>query len=406
MKSTGFRFRTALTAGALIAATPLGAYAADSASAPFKIGYITDATGPMQGTFRDTWVGFELYVNDLNASGGINGRKIEVQLKDVQSDTQKSVNAVHELASAGVSGIAGLAVSSTHVATYAAAEQYGLSVVAGFPPNFPIVLEPAVKHVFGAGDVFTVSNQITGKIARNIAPEGKRLACVSFEAPGSILSCETTLKSAREAGFTETQIFIVPQNQRDFRGVATNILNFNPDVVTDCFGQSHFIGLLPALGSLGYDGIYLSYETGIGDNIKRRTAASAPDSNFYTYSRYIAGKDVSADGEQAKKLQAAAEKAGLKEVIAAHSAGWVLGQIVADAFSRCEGECKPDAFNKALTQVNVDPGGLTGVNVKYTETDHYGPTAYRVYHLDREADDFKPVGDWYQLAPGRREVAK
>lgn len=383
---------------ALVGLVPLVAAAAEP---PHKIGFITDATGPMQGTFRDTWVGFKLFVDDLNARGGINGRPIEIAFKDVQSDTQKSVNAVHELAAAGVSGIAGLAVSSTHTASYAAAEQYGLPIVVGFPPNFPIVLEPAQKNIFGAGDVFTVSNQITGKIARNLAPEGKKLACVAFQAPGSILSCETTIASAKAQGF-EAEIFIVPQNQRDFRPIVASLTRFAPDVITDCFGQSHFIGLIPALGAAGYDGIYLSYETGIGDVVKRDALASAPDLKFYTYSRYASGEGLAKEGLQAERLLAAAEKAGIKQVIAAHSGGWVLGQIVAEAFARCDGECKPAEFIQALELTNVDPGGLTGSTVKFSAVDHYGPTAYRVYQYSHEGKAFSPLGDWYQLAPGKQ----
>lgn len=372
---------------------------------PYKIGFITDATGPMQGTFRDTWVGFKLFVDNLNANGGVKGRQIDVVFKDVQSDTQKSVNAVHELKAAGVSGIAGLAVSSTHAATYAAAEQYGLPVIVGYPPNFPNVLDPADKNVFGAGDVFTVSNQITGKIARDLVPHGKKLACVAFQAPGSILSCETTLVSAKAQGF-DAQIFIVPQNQRDFRPVVDSILKFGPDLITDCFGQSHFIGLLPALGAAGYKGVYLSYETGIGDPVKRKALESALDLNFYTYARYISGKEIAADGPQAAKLQAAAQKNGIREVIAAHSSGWVLGQIVAQAFERCADDCSPAAFNAELEKTEVDPGGLTGVSVKFTQTDHYGPTAYRVYHFDRGSQLFQQVGDWYRLPSAKRPEKK
>ena len=382
-------------------ASPL--FAADAP--PYKIGFITDATGPMQGTFRDTWVGFKLFVDDLNANGGIKGRKIDLVFKDVQSDTQKSVNAVHELKAAGVSGIAGLAVSSTHTATYAAAEQYGLPVVVGYPPNFPNVLDPADKNVFGAGDVFTVSNQITGKIARDLIPQGKKLACVAFQAPGSILSCETTRASAKAQGF-EAEVFIVPQNQRDFRPVVESIVKFGPDLITDCFGQSHFIGLIPALGAAGFKGVYLSYETGIGDPVKRKALESAPDLDFYTYARYVSGKDISSEGPQAAKLQAAALKSGIKEVIAAQSSGWVLGQIVAQAFERCTGDCAPAAFNEALEKTEVDPGGLTGVNVKFTQTDHYGPTAYRVSRFDRSSQLFQKVGDWYRLPPGKRPEKK
>ncbi len=373
-----------------------------STSDPYKIGYISDITGPVQGTFKDTYIGFKLYIDQLNATGGVNGRKIDTILKDVQSDTQKSVNAVHELKAANVSGIAGIAVSSTHVPTYAAAEKVGLPVVVGFPPNLPVVLEPAAKHVFGAGQVFNVTNTITGKIARNLSKTARRFACVAFEAPASIISCETSLASAKQNGFDETKIFIVPQNQRDFRSVVANIIKFNPDVITDCFGQSHFIGLIPALGAAGYNKIYLNLETGINDPVKREALKSAPDIDFYTYSRYISGTNISNEGSEAKKLQQAATKAGIKEVVAAHSSGWILGQIVAQAFEKCKDDCSPEAFTRALNSTDVNPGGLTGINIKYTEKDHYGPTAYRVYHFNKTTTNFDAVGDWYQLAPAKQ----
>lgn len=371
---------------------------------PYRIGYISDITGPVQGTFKYTYEGFKLYIDQLNAEGGVNGRKIEVFLKDVQSDTQKSVNAVHELKSEDVSGIAGLAVSSTHAATYAAAGNVGIPVVAGFPPNLPIILEPASKYAFGAGQVFNVTNKITGDIARNLNKDAKRIACVSFEAPASILSCKTTLESAKHAGFEAGEIFIVPQNQRDFRPVASNIAKFKPDIITDCLGQSHFIGLIPALGAVGYKGIYLNLETGINDPVKRDALKSAPRIDFYTYSRYIAGKNIAGEGAQAKKLQQAATRAGIKEVVAAHSSGWVLGQVISQAFEKCKDKCASEDFRVALESTNVDTGGLTGANVKFTDKDHYGPTAYRLYHYDRKSTNFNPIGNWYQLAPGKQDA--
>lgn len=387
----------------MTAAMALGGQATFAQSGtPFRVGYISDITGPVQGTFKYTYEGFKLFVDDLNSNGGISGRKLDVLLRDVQSDTQKSVNAVHELKSEKVSAIAGLAVSSTHAATIAAAGNVGLPVVAGFPPNLPIVLEPAAPHVFGVGQVFNVTNTITGGIARNLSKNGKRIACVSFEAPASIISCETALASAKQAGFEETQIFVVPQNQRDYRAVAASIAKFKPDVITDCFGQSHFIGLIPALGAVGYNKIYLNLETGINDPVKRQALKAAPLIDFYTYSRYIAGRNISNEGAEAKKLQAAATKAGISEVVAAHSSGWVLGQVVAEAFRQCKGDCSPEDFTAALNRTNVDPGGLTGANVKFTDTDHYGATAYRVYHFNRGNGNFDPLGGWYQLPPGKQ----
>jgi branched-chain amino acid transport system substrate-binding protein len=64
---------------------------------PIKIGYLPALTGPSSSTGVGINRGVQLGVEDINASGGINGRKIELISRDTQSDPTKAVNAVAEL---------------------------------------------------------------------------------------------------------------------------------------------------------------------------------------------------------------------------------------------------------------------------------------------------------------------
>lgn len=68
-----------------------------AASDPIKIGYLPALTGPSSSTGLGMNRGTELAVNEINAAGGINGRKIELVARDTQSDPTKAVNAVAEL---------------------------------------------------------------------------------------------------------------------------------------------------------------------------------------------------------------------------------------------------------------------------------------------------------------------
>ena len=56
-----------------ILALSLPAKAEDS----YKIGYITDLSGPLAGSYTPTWEGFELYIKALNDRGGIGGKKVD-----------------------------------------------------------------------------------------------------------------------------------------------------------------------------------------------------------------------------------------------------------------------------------------------------------------------------------------
>jgi branched-chain amino acid transport system substrate-binding protein len=64
---------------------------------PIKIGYLPALTGPSSSTGIGITRGTELAVAGINAAGGINGRKIELIVRDTQSDPTKAVNAVAEL---------------------------------------------------------------------------------------------------------------------------------------------------------------------------------------------------------------------------------------------------------------------------------------------------------------------
>src|ERR1019366_4595696 len=67
---------------------------------PIRIGFLAALTGPASGPTR---LGFEpgihLAVEDLNAAGGVLGRKIDLITRDTQSDPTKAVNAAQELMS-------------------------------------------------------------------------------------------------------------------------------------------------------------------------------------------------------------------------------------------------------------------------------------------------------------------
>ena len=79
----------------------IGAVLALSASAQdkaYKIGYIADLSGPMQDNYGPIVEGFEYYVKELNARGGINGIPVTVAVRDDQLDATRAASIAIELA--------------------------------------------------------------------------------------------------------------------------------------------------------------------------------------------------------------------------------------------------------------------------------------------------------------------
>jgi branched-chain amino acid transport system substrate-binding protein len=83
------------TAGVALASTL--AKPAIAAKEPIMIGYLPALTGPSSSTGIGINRGVELAVKEINAAGGVDGRQIELIVRDTQSEPTKAVNGAAEL---------------------------------------------------------------------------------------------------------------------------------------------------------------------------------------------------------------------------------------------------------------------------------------------------------------------
>src|SRR5215468_2796682 len=84
-------------ASAAAAITSTIAKPAIAAKDPIMIGYLPALTGPSSSTGIGINRGIQLAVQEINAAGGINGRQMELIVRDTQSDPTKAVNGAAEL---------------------------------------------------------------------------------------------------------------------------------------------------------------------------------------------------------------------------------------------------------------------------------------------------------------------
>ncbi|MFT3732968.1 MAG: ABC transporter substrate-binding protein [Hyphomicrobium sp.] len=386
-----------LAFGCLVASSTaaLATCAVAGDASTYKLGYLVDASGPQQTTMLPAYNTFRTYVDLVNLSGGVNGRQIEIIGRDTQSDVQRSLDAVQEFGRDGALGILGLPATNTHAAVFAAAKKLDIPVLAGYPINTPLVLPPAKPGAFGVGLELSLAGTVGGYLAKEVAPNGKNTICVAFEVPGSILSCKKILATAKEHGFSGGEVLTVPIQQRDFRTVVERIVNDKPDVVTICLGQAHVAAFLPALATSGYHGIFLSMDTGIGEDTLLKATPADSKLTVYSFARYVKLEEVSKPEFLA--LRTELEKRGQSKETG--TGGLVLGLVITDALRKCANSCaSPSDFAAALEKVDVDTNGLTGVPIRLTPQDHYGESAYRLTKLDNVTRHFTPVGDWLKVA--------
>ncbi len=89
--------RQALTSAGAAAIAAGIAKPAIAAKEPIPIGYLPALTGPSSSTGIGINRGIQLAVQEINAAGGIDGRQLELIMRDTQSDPTKAVNGAAEL---------------------------------------------------------------------------------------------------------------------------------------------------------------------------------------------------------------------------------------------------------------------------------------------------------------------
>src|ERR1700740_3276933 len=141
-----------------LALAPL--WSAGSVSAQeHKIGYITDLSGPLAGSYTPTWEGFDLYMKSLNDRGGLNGRKVKVTLDDDGLRADRSVAAAKkQVESEDVLGIFELSLSSTHGPHIAERRKARVPVVTAFSAVLD-ALPPAKPLYYSTGVMFEVAGE-------------------------------------------------------------------------------------------------------------------------------------------------------------------------------------------------------------------------------------------------------
>ncbi|AKO52799.1 ABC transporter substrate-binding protein [Marinobacter psychrophilus] len=151
---------------AITAATAMGAASTSYAEEPIRIGgiYILSGSAATYGEFAQR--GINLAVNEINASGGILGRQVEMVYEDSQGKASVAIQAARKLVySEGVDALVGLDSSG---------------VAQGMVPTMPELQKPLIITHAATPDVTgKLCNAFTYRISVNVAQNMKAAALVA-----------------------------------------------------------------------------------------------------------------------------------------------------------------------------------------------------------------------------------
>ena len=114
------------------AASSTAASAAGSAAASgdtIKIGVMGPLTGNVSVYGQAVVNGASLYLKQVNANGGINGKQIEILTEDEQGDATQAVNCFTKMVDEGITALVGDVTTTPTLAVAAESADYNLSLI-------------------------------------------------------------------------------------------------------------------------------------------------------------------------------------------------------------------------------------------------------------------------------------
>jgi len=222
--------------------TLAGCRKGDEAPSEIVIGVAGPMTGDQSKLGGDVERGTRLAVEEWNARGGINGKKIVLSVGDDQHDPKQAVSVANKLVNSGIVGIVGHFNSSASIPASAVYHSSGIPMIT------PASTNPRLTDQ-GFWNVFRVCGRDDqqGKVAADFVGgelKLKRVAILHDKTTYGQGLAEEFRKSLAAYPTVEIVSFDgITQGDKDFRGILTSIKGKNPELF-------FFGGVFPEGGQL------------------------------------------------------------------------------------------------------------------------------------------------------------
>lgn len=357
--------RTALAAAAGLSALSALGLAKAQGTEPIKIGVLIALSGPAAAYGAEERRAVEAVFNQVNAQGGIKGRKVELVVRDTKTNPTEAARLANQvIADDKVIAIIGATTGSETLAFADAAMRAQV-------PVFPMVGTPSVtdpekpysKWVYRMSVPLTTD--LPASFNRMVKDGKKRMAVFSEEDAYGQQGSAMAVELAKKHGVEVVENISAPKTATDLTTQATKIRNAKPDAV------------LLVTASTGSGGAFLRKLQQVGLNVP-----------VYGMAGIVQKQIITSGGSAADMLIAPAlvnpdEPGPLKELFAlmkdnggVDGFGAVLGANAAAAVAEAlrSGATTGAQVRDAMEKIGTIKGYAAGP-IKYSPADHdsWGP---------------------------------
>ncbi len=243
-------------AGAALAASPLGANLLRAQAAPIKIGMSMPQTGGLAGGGKPSLLGIEIWRDDVNAKGGLLGRKVELVVYDDKSSASETPAIYSKLIDVDKVDLLFAPYATVPTAPIMPlVKQRGLLLIG----NFSFQVNSKVGHdmwfnnaPWGPADSWATSFLDIGQKAG-----GKSIALLSADQEFAQNLVKTTREVAAKRNMPVVFDQAYPPSTVEFSSIIRAVKAAKPDIVYVASYPPDSAGILRAVN-----------EIGIGDSVK------------------------------------------------------------------------------------------------------------------------------------------
>src|SRR4029079_12375736 len=361
-----------------------------AAQESYVVGVSGALTGPAAGTNAPPIEGLRLYVDPLNASGGVNGKKIQLIVLDDQAEPSKAAaNAKRLLTQDNVRLMVLSSLSSTYAPVIAETKR----------ANVPLMLMGAVcpKEVYPPADALqfcttafasTYDSRATLAFIKETAKEPVKIGFSAMAIPLSRGEMDFAEQQAPALGMTVVDKEVIPPPTPDYTPFATKLKDAGANWVFSWAPWVTQVRTLEALRRLDWKGDYIAWAHIEAEG----ELARLKDGSFYVIGANALFQDQLPIH---KEIAEAAKKANVQYPPQQMAEGWIAGMVVEAALKATGWPATPEKLAAAMAGLKVAHTGLRGGPIEWTKDNHFRTRQYyRVYKWDTGKGGIVQVKDW------------
>jgi ABC-type branched-subunit amino acid transport system substrate-binding protein len=373
-----------LAAGFLSAGVP-PALAQDA----YVVGITAALTGPPSSTYAPAIEALRIYVDRLNAVGGVNGKKIKLAIEDDSAQPSKAAaNAKKILSEDNPVLLLNASLSSTYAPVIAEAKNAGVPLMFSSSVCPKDVYPPAQAGEF-CTTAFTATYDSRAALSfiKETAKEPVKIGFAAMAIPLSRAEIDFAESQAPSLGMSAVDKEVIPPPTADYTPFATKLKEAGANWVFSWAPWVTQVRTFEALRRLGWSGDYITWAHLEAENELKRIK----DPELYVFGANALFEDAL---PIQKEITDAVKQAGGKYPPDEMTEGWIAGMVLEAALKGAGADATPAKVQASMQNLKVDLKGLRGGPIEWTADNHFRTNQYyRVYRWD--GSKIAVVKNWF-----------